>query len=215
MSFMLAREPVRDTLGVGRAALIHGAKFESAVTQPQAPTGPRPGQHQASHQASHEANANSKPTGNSIMSKGVQIAIGATAIAALFGWYGATTLEANASFTYYESLDEFQSAGSKMDGAHARVHGYVANESIRRDVAAQDVWFEVQNDPPHAGGAPGRTLEVVLASLETPDLFKDGAEVVLEGKLVSSDSRLTFEADKIMAKCPSKFEAKATESAAL
>ena len=45
------------------------------------------------------------------MSKGVQIAIGATVIAALFGWYGATTLEANASFTYYESLEAFQSAG--------------------------------------------------------------------------------------------------------
>ena len=150
-----------------------------------------------------------------MMTKGVQIAIGATAIAALFGWYGATTLEANASFTYYESLDEFQSAGAKMDGAHARVHGYVANQSIRRDVAAKEVWFEVQNNPPHAGGAPGRTLEVVLASLETPDLFKDGAEVVLEGMLVSNGAQTTFEAKKVLAKCPSKFEAKAAESAEL
>ncbi len=149
------------------------------------------------------------------MSKGAQIAIGATAIAALLGWYGATTLEANASFTYYQSLDDFQSAGSKTDGAHARVHGYVANQSIRRDVAAKQVWFRVQNDPPHAGGVPGPTLEVVLASLETPDLFKDGAEVVVEGMLVSNGSQTTFEADKVLAKCPSKFEAKATESAAL
>ncbi len=149
------------------------------------------------------------------MSKGIQIAIGATVIAALFGWYGATTLKANASFAYFESLEDFQSAGSSMDGAHARVHGYVANESIRRDVAAKEVWFQVQNDPPHAGGAPGLTLEVVLASLETPDLFKDGAEVVLEGVLVANGSRTTFEADKVLAKCPSKFEAKAAESAAL
>lgn len=211
MSFMLAREPVRDTLGVGRAALIHGANSSLRSRNRKRRRVSRPGQHQASHQA----NANSKPTGNPIMSKGVQIAIGATAIAALFGWYGAATLEANASFTYYESLDDFQSAGSKMDGAHARVHGYVANESIRRDVAAQEVWFEVQNDPPHAGGTPGRTLEVVLASLETPDLFKDGAEVVLEGVLVSNGSQNTFEANKILAKCPSKFEAKAAESAKL
>jgi cytochrome c-type biogenesis protein CcmE len=149
------------------------------------------------------------------MSKGLQIAIGATAIAALFGWYGATTLEANASFTYYESLDDFHSAGSQMDGAHARVHGYVANESIRRDVAAKEVWFQVQNDPPHAGGPPGTTLEVVLTSLETPDLFKDGAEVVVEGILVANGSQTQFEADKVLAKCPSKFEAKAAESAAL
>jgi len=149
------------------------------------------------------------------MSKGVQIAIGATVIAALFGWYGATTLEANASFTYYESLDDFQSAGRKTNGTHTRVHGYVANESIRRDVAAKEVRFKVQNDPPHAGGPPGTTLEVVLASLETPDMFKDGAEVVVEGVLVSNGSQTTFEADKVLAKCPSKFEAMATESAAL
>ncbi len=128
------------------------------------------------------------------MSKGFQIAIGATAIAALFGWYGATTLEANASFTYYESLDDFRSAGSKMNGAHARVHGYVANESIRRDVAAREVWFQVQNDPPHAGGVPGLTLE---------------------GVLIVNDSQTTFQADKILAKCPSKFEAKTADSAAL
>ena len=66
----------------------------------------------------------------------------------------ARTLEANASFTYYETLDDFQSASGKMAGAHARVHGYVANESIRRDVEAKEVWFKVQNDPPHAGGPP-------------------------------------------------------------
>jgi cytochrome c-type biogenesis protein CcmE len=147
------------------------------------------------------------------MSKGFQIAIGATAIALLFGWYGATTLEASASFTYYENLDDFQSATG--NGAHARVHGYVANESIRRDVAAKEVWFEVQNDPPHAGGPPGPTLEVVLTSLETPDLFKDGAEVVVEGILVANGSRPTFEANKVLAKCPSKFEAKAGETMAL
>ena len=41
------------------------------------------------------------------MSKGVQIAIGATVIAALLGWYGATNLDANASFTYYQNLEDF------------------------------------------------------------------------------------------------------------
>jgi len=143
------------------------------------------------------------------MSKGAQIAIGATVIAALFGWYGATSLDASASFTYYASLDEFR-ADAANSGAHARVHGYVVNESIRRDVDAKEVWFRVQNEPPHAGGEPGATLEVVLASLETPDLFKDGAEVVVEGRLVPGASGATFEASKVLAKCPSKFEAKQT-----
>ena len=148
-------------------------------------------------------------------SKGAQLAIGVVIVAALLGWYGYTNLQEGASFQYFQSLDECLAAGAGVEGHSLRVHGYVANESIRRDVAAKEVWFKVQNDPPHGGGAPGQTLEVVLASLETPDLFKDGAEVVLEGRLVTSGSQSTFEANKVLAKCPSKFEAKSAESAAL
>ena len=44
---------------------------------------------------------------------------------------------------------------------------------------------------------------MVYASLETPDLFKDGAEVVVEGRLGDDG---TFLASNVMAKCPSKFE---------
>jgi len=138
------------------------------------------------------------------MSKGVQIAGGATAIALLLAWYAWAQLEDGATFTYYQSLSEFQVQAE--DGDHARVHGYVANGTIERDVAAKRVSFVVQETPPHAGGDAGGLLDVVFESLETPDLFKDGAEVVVEGKLVASGSHKHFEADKLMAKCPSKFE---------
>jgi len=145
------------------------------------------------------------------MTKGVQIAVGATAIAALLGWYGVTNLDANAAFTYYQTLEDFQSDASARDGAPSRIHGYVAAHSIHRDVDAMQVRFGVQNTPAHAGADPGTPLAVVLNSLETPDLFKDGAEVVIEGHLV--DAGAVFEADKIMAKCPSKFEGMSTDSA--
>jgi cytochrome c-type biogenesis protein CcmE len=145
------------------------------------------------------------------MSKGVQIGVGATVIALLLGWYGATNLDAGATFTYYQNLQDF--LVEARHGDHARVHGYVAQNSIRRDVASKRVHFTVQNDPPHAGGAMGAPLEVVLASLETPDLFKDGAEVVVEGQLTRAGSDHLFEADKVMAKCPSKFEAEAAQTA--
>lgn len=139
------------------------------------------------------------------MSKGVQIAGGATLIALLLGWYAITQLESNASFTYYQTLAEFQAAATA--GEHARVHGYVAAGSIDRDVPTRSVRFAVQNAPPHKdGGEPGPLLPVVFQSLETPDLFKDGAEVVVEGQLLSVGAELHFHADKIMAKCPSKFE---------
>ena len=147
------------------------------------------------------------------MTKGVQIAIGATTIAALFGWYGAANLDAAPAFTYYKSLEDFQANPNARDGARARVHGYVIANSIRRDVDAVQVHFAVQNTPPHAGGDGGPPLEVVLTSLETPDLFKDGAEVVVEGQLVDAGAATIFRADKVLAKCPSKFEAKPANSA--
>jgi cytochrome c-type biogenesis protein CcmE len=144
------------------------------------------------------------------MSKGVQIAGGATVIALLLGWYAATNMDEAASFNYYQSLAEFRAAPEAVAGVHSRVHGYVAAGSIDRDVAGKQVRFAVQEDPPHAGGAPGPLLDVVFASLETPDLFKDGAEVVVEGYLMQDGSR--FHADKVLAKCPSKFEGQTPEA---
>jgi cytochrome c-type biogenesis protein CcmE len=141
------------------------------------------------------------------MSKGVQIAIGAAAIALLLGWYAVGQLNQGLSFQYFQDLDEFHANASQMVGRTARVHGYVAESSIERDLEAKLVRFAVQNDPPHAGGPPGETLAVVYSSLETPDLFKDGAEVVVEGELVMSQGHPVFQANNVMAKCPSKFQA--------
>jgi cytochrome c-type biogenesis protein CcmE len=140
------------------------------------------------------------------MGKGAQIAIGATLIALLLGWYASDQLGSGASFRYYETLDEFMSQGHARAGESARVHGYVALGSIERDLGALRVRFAVQNQAPHAGGPPGELLPVVFESLETPDLFKEGAEVVVEGSLVHGDAGAVFHADKVMAKCPSKFQ---------
>ncbi|MGH7856068.1 MAG: cytochrome c maturation protein CcmE, partial [Candidatus Binatia bacterium] len=92
---------------------------------------------------------------------------------------------------------------------HARVHGYVALGSIERDVAARSVRFAVQSRPPHAGASADGALPVLFTSLETPDLFKEGAEVVLEGRLARDGPGARFHADKLFAKCPSKFEGQA------
>jgi cytochrome c-type biogenesis protein CcmE len=147
------------------------------------------------------------------LSKGAQIAIGACLVAALLGWYGYTNLAGEATFQYYQNLDELRRAGSPARGQNMRVHGYVANDSIERDVAAKQVMFEVQNDPPHAAGSErGEPLRVVYKSLETPDLFKAGAEVVVEGRIEGRAGETLFVADNVMAKCPSKFEAKMDES---
>jgi cytochrome c-type biogenesis protein CcmE len=143
------------------------------------------------------------------MSKGVQIAIGAGLVAALLGWYSYSNMQEGASFQYYQNLDEFLAQGAALEGRSLRVHGYVANESIQRNLQAKNVRFHVQNSPPHSGLAGGATLEVLFLGLETPDLFKDGAEVVIEGRLQHHENETVFLADNLLAKCPSKFEAKA------
>lgn len=137
------------------------------------------------------------------MSKGLQIACAALAVAALLGGYAAMNAEEFGAFRYYQNLDEFVANGEA--GAPARVHGYVALGSIERDLDALAVHFEVVQEAPHAVPDQTTRLAVTYGSLETPDMFKDGAEVVVEGRLLAAGG--TFHADNVMAKCPSKFEA--------
>ncbi len=70
------------------------------------------------------------------LSKGAQIAIGALVVAGLLGWYGYTNLGGE-SFTYYQTLAEFKAAGPPPEGQGLRVHGYVSNASIKRDLGAK------------------------------------------------------------------------------
>ncbi|MDJ0787879.1 MAG: cytochrome c maturation protein CcmE [Myxococcota bacterium] len=136
------------------------------------------------------------------MSKGLQIAMGGIAVVLLLGWYAWGQIQ-EGSFVYYQNLSEFRAEGSP--GQASRVHGYVAAGTIERDVPGQVVRFVVQEHAPHASEEAGGLMPVVYASLETPDLFKDGAEVVVEGRLSTSGDG-TFEATNLLAKCPSKFE---------
>jgi cytochrome c-type biogenesis protein CcmE len=133
--------------------------------------------------------------------KGAQILGAATLVVGLLGWLAWSSTEEGA-FRYYQTLDEFRSEGDV--GVPSRVHGYVALGSIERDVAAKEIRFSVQGAAPHAGASADGALPVAFASLEAPDLFKDGAEVVVEGRLQADGS---FAATNVLAKCPSKFEA--------
>jgi len=145
------------------------------------------------------------------MAKGVQIAIGAILVVILLGWFGWSQVD-EGSLVYYKSLEELRASGDS--GSPARVHGFVVAGSIQRDLAAKVVRFRVRSTPDGAAGSSGDSLPVVYTSLETPDLFRDGAEVVVEGRLAESGLD-SFEATHILAKCPSKFEAKGSGEAAL
>jgi len=96
---------------------------------------------------------------------------------------------------YYLTVSEFKNRGDEAYGEAVRVNGQVLDGSIRWNSKEGALYFTIideQNKLPiiHKGVAP--------------DTFKGGAEVVVEGRYTPED---IFAADKIMAKCPSKYEA--------
>lgn len=96
------------------------------------------------------------------------------------------------SVVYYETPTEV----AAHPGEHVRISGTVVQGSIRKDIAAGMVVFDVTD---------GRTTVTVEYRGPAPDTLKDRAEAVAEGALASDG---VFHAEKLFAKCPSKFQSK-------
>jgi cytochrome c-type biogenesis protein CcmE len=98
---------------------------------------------------------------------------------------------------YYKHVDEVMSTRQQWEGRPLQLHGFVVPGSILVKPNTLEYKFKIQNK-----GA------VVDASYKgvVPDTFKDESEVVLKGQLTPQG----FHTDPngIMAKCPSKYEAK-------
>jgi cytochrome c-type biogenesis protein CcmE len=138
------------------------------------------------------------------MSKGVQIALAALTVFA--GLAVVLTLGAadGGTFRYYADVASFVSAPvTETNDLSARVHGFVVAGSIDKNLPAGHVDFRVSDHKSEL------TLPVRYLGIDVPDLFKDGAEVVVEGRFADG----TFLAERVMAKCPSKYESKQSPSA--
>jgi cytochrome c-type biogenesis protein CcmE len=106
----------------------------------------------------------------------------------------------NESQTYYKSIAELNQmrdqAADKSIDKRLRVGGDVAPNSIVRQ--GRDVRFTLVQDQ--------LKLSVVYSGIDPlPDTFKDGALALADGKLGADG---VFHANKIQAKCASKYEAK-------
>ncbi len=132
----------------------------------------------------------------------MQIALAALSIGAGLALLLTLGSAGEGTFRYYSDVDSFTSAPSaEVANLPARVHGFVVAGSIAKNLDAGHVDFHVADNH---GDATSQVLPVRFLGIDVPDLFKDGAEVVVEGHYASG----TFLADKVMAKCPSKYEAK-------
>jgi cytochrome c-type biogenesis protein CcmE len=98
---------------------------------------------------------------------------------------------------YYKHVEEVSGQPDAWYGKKLQLHGYVVPDSILRKRDSLDYRFQVQNK--------GAVIPASYTGI-VPDTFKDEAEVVLKGTLTPSG--FTVEPNGVMAKCPSKYEAK-------
>lgn len=97
------------------------------------------------------------------------------------------------SMVYYVTVDELFEQVPEVYGEKVRVSGTVVGGSIRNDIG-ESLRFTM---------AAGRgSLDVEYGGV-VPDIFTDGVEAVVEGKLSEDD---VFMADLLLAKCPTKYE---------
>ncbi|MFC1988353.1 cytochrome c maturation protein CcmE [Chloroflexota bacterium] len=97
--------------------------------------------------------------------------------------------------TYYYTVGELMAQGSSVFGENVRVNGMVADGTVEQGSAGSALQFVIID----ANGE--ESLPVVYKGV-VPDTFTVDSEVVVEGSL-SSDG--IFEANILMAKCPSKY----------
>jgi cytochrome c-type biogenesis protein CcmE len=107
------------------------------------------------------------------------------------------------SKSYYKEINELSQMGDRAHGQRLRVNGYVEQGSIIRDGA--QVSFIMHQHPGQLRGDAVRLKVVYKGNEPLPDTFKDNAQALADGRLGSDG---VFEANKIQAKCASKYEAK-------
>ncbi len=127
------------------------------------------------------------------MQKRTKFGIGAGIIVATLG--GLAWMGAQESKTYYHTILELSTLKASQARHRIRVGGIVRPGSIARYTGRVD--FVIEGE--------GKSLAVSYTGTDPlPDTFVDNSQALVEGKLAPNG---TFVADKVQAKCASKYEA--------
>ena len=98
---------------------------------------------------------------------------------------------------YYKHVDEVMTDPAAWHGKKLQLHGYVVDKSIMRRPDTLDYIFQIHSN--------GKVVNARYSGV-MPDTFKDGSEVVIKGTLSADGFHVS--PNGVMAKCPSKYEAK-------
>jgi cytochrome c-type biogenesis protein CcmE len=128
--------------------------------------------------------------------KAVKVGLTSLVLALSFGGLLYSTM--GEATEYYKHVDEVMVQPAEWYGKKLQLHGYVVPDSIMKRKSSLEYKFQVQSN--------GHTVNATYTGV-VPDTFKSDAEVVLKGTL-SPDGLFTVSPNGVMAKCPSKYEAK-------
>ena len=132
--------------------------------------------------------------------RNIKIVVTAVILASAFGFMMWTTMRDGAE--YFKHVDEVIAQRPSLEGKKLQVQGYVIPGSILVKPNTLEYRFKIQNNPIRSG-EPGNVMNISYTGV-VPDTFKGEAEVVAHGQLRSDGG---LDANQVMAKCPSKYEA--------
>jgi len=125
-----------------------------------------------------------------------RLAIGIVLVGAALGYLVYAGTKDN--LVYYYEVDEVQAAAASTDGK-LRISGDVVEGSITREEGSREIRFSIQGT---TAGAGSGTIPVLYGGT-VPDIFREGIQVVVEGRMGEDG---TFDAETLLAKCPSKYQ---------
>ena len=132
----------------------------------------------------------------------------------------------NASVQYFLTVDEVvaQSQTGDLEGRNLRISGAVLGDTIQYDIDNLELTFTIAHIPAdnqiladegglalalyNAVNDPSRARLEVVHNGPIPDLLQNESQAILTGRLLPSG---VFEADEILLKCPTKYEAAVPE----
>ena len=97
------------------------------------------------------------------------------------------------SSAYYMTISELKAAGPSLENRKVRVAGTLMGDTVQWDARQIRLDFTI---------ADGGGQLPVSYNGARPDMFRDGAETVVEGKYANG----SFQATNLLLKCPSKYE---------
>jgi cytochrome c-type biogenesis protein CcmE len=121
------------------------------------------------------------------------IKIGLTSLVLLLSFGGLLWSTLSEETQYYKHVDEVMAAPAQWEGKRLQMHGFA--KSVMQKPGTLEYAFQVESN--------GQTVWAQYTGI-APDTFKNDSEVVLEGQLNGE----IFHAERIIAKCPSKYEPK-------